>query len=71
MTVPTPGPRPADPRPPEERPAGDLAALRAEVTGAVAALDELADRPVAEHPAAFERVHAALGRALSAGPERG
>lgn len=69
MTVPTPGPpRPGDPRPPEQRP---VAALRAEVQEAVAALDELADRPVAEHPAAFDRVHGALGRALAAGSERG
>lgn len=68
MTVPPPGPpRPGDPRPPEQRP---VAALHADVEQAVAALDELADRPVVEHPAAFERVHAALGRALGAGSER-
>ncbi|SFN24192.1 hypothetical protein SAMN05216207_10116 [Pseudonocardia ammonioxydans] len=68
MTVPTPGPRPGDPRPPDERP---VAALRADVEEAVAGLDGLDARPVAEHPAAFERVHSALGRALSAGSERG
>lgn len=68
MTVPTPGPRPGDPRPPEQRP---VAALRADVEEAVAALDELGGRPVSEHPAAFERVHAALGQALTAGSERG
>ncbi|MEJ8282169.1 hypothetical protein [Pseudonocardia spirodelae] len=67
MTVPAPGPRPGDPRPGAERP---VAALRAEVDAAVTALDALDDRPVAEHPAAFERVHAALGRALGAGAER-
>lgn len=67
MTVPTPGPRPDDPRPPEQRP---VAALRADVEAAVAGLDALDDRPVSEHPAAFERVHAALGRALSAGSDR-
>lgn len=67
MSVPAPGPRPGDPRPEQDRP---VAALRAEVDAAVAALDALDDRPVYEHPAAFERVHAALGRALSAGSER-
>ncbi|MBC3191627.1 hypothetical protein H7X46_11200 [Pseudonocardia sp. C8] len=68
MTDPSPGPRPGDPRPPEQRP---VAALRADVEEAVAGLDDLDGRPVADHPAAFERVHAALGRALSAGSERG
>lgn len=68
MTVPPPGPpRPGDPRPPEQLP---VAALRVDVEEAVAALDDLDGRPVAEHPAAFERVHAALGRALAAGSER-
>jgi len=58
MTVPKPGPppsapaRPADPRQAVER--------------AMAALDGLADRPIAEHVAVFERVHAALGEALAA-----
>ncbi|MCO1660767.1 hypothetical protein [Pseudonocardia humida] len=57
MTVPKPGPptsapaRPADPRQTVER--------------AVAALDGLADRPLAEHVEVFERVHAALGEALA------
>jgi hypothetical protein len=55
MTAPVPGPppRPADP---------------AEVVGqAMAGLDRLAERPIAEHVAVFERVHAALGEALAAG----
>ena len=54
MTVPTPGPpsRPADPQ--------------QSVADAMAALDGLADRPLAEHVEAFERVHAALGEALAA-----
>ena len=38
-----------------------------EVTQALAALDALADRPLAEHVAVFERVHAALGAALADG----
>lgn len=68
MSVPTPGPRPGDPRPAEQRP---VAALRADVEEAVAGLDDLDGRPVSEHPAAFERVHAALGLALTSGSERG
>lgn len=59
MTVPKPGPLPsavargpADPRHDVER--------------AMAALDGLADRPLAEHVEVFERVHAALGEALAA-----
>jgi hypothetical protein len=54
-------PRPADPRAlrgptPEEA-----------VEAALGALDGLADRPLAEHVAVFEQVHAALGAALSDG----
>jgi hypothetical protein len=51
--VPGPPPRPADP---------------AEVVGrAMAGLEGLSEGPLAEHVAAFERVHAALGEALAAG----
>jgi hypothetical protein len=39
----------------------------AAVDAAMADLDAVADRPVAEHVAAFERVHAALGEALADG----
>ncbi|SDG41635.1 hypothetical protein SAMN05216377_111213 [Pseudonocardia oroxyli] len=60
MNAPVPG----DPRPPAARP---LEAVRAEVDSALAALDEVAERPASEHVAAFERVHAALGAALAAG----
>lgn len=60
MSVPIPG----DPRPPAARP---LEAVRADVEGALVALDEVADRPASEHVAAFERMHAALGAALTAG----
>jgi hypothetical protein len=54
-------PRPVDPRTlrgptPEEV-----------VDAALAELDGLADRPLAEHVAIFEQVHAALGSALSDG----
>ncbi len=60
MTV----PRPSDPRPP--RPATP-AALRVAVDTAMAGLDGLDGRPPAEHVAAYERVHAALGDALAGG----
>ena len=36
---------------------------------AMAGIEGLAERPLAEHVAAFERVHAALGEALAAGEE--
>ena len=65
MTVPSPGPpRPADPRPP---------APDASVAAAMAGLHGLAERPLAEHVEAFERVHTALSDALAAGeaPGRG
>ena len=57
MTAPVPGPPPraADP---------------AEVVGAaMSGFEGLAERPLAEHVAVFERVHAALGEALAAGEE--
>ncbi|MBW0103909.1 hypothetical protein [Pseudonocardia sp. KRD291] len=60
-------PRPGDPRPAPQRP---IASLRAGVDAAMADLDGLAERPVGEHVAVFERVHAALGEALTAGSER-
>jgi hypothetical protein len=60
MTFPSGPPRPADPRTlhpaPEET-----------VEAALAALDGLANRPLAEHVAVFEQVHAALGHALADG----
>ena len=64
MTVPIPGP----PRPSDPRGAGPQAVEpRAAVAAAMAGLDGLADRPLAEHVEAYERVHAALGDALAAG----
>lgn len=59
MTVPKPGPPP--------RPADPLEA----VEQAVAALDGLADRPLAEHVEAYERLHSALSEALAAGSSGG
>ena len=42
----------------------------AEVVGvAMTGIEGLAERPLAQHVAAFERVHAALGEALTAGEE--
>jgi hypothetical protein len=80
MTVPKPGPppRPADPRPVDSRlgdsrlgdsRVGDLRVgdPRAAVDSALAGLDGLAERPLAEHVEAFERVHTALSDALAAG----
>ena len=55
MTVPKPSPPPG--------PADPLEI----VSRAMAGLDNLGDRPLAEHVDAFERVHAALGEALAAG----
>ena len=39
------------------------------VDAALAALDGVAARPLAEHVAVFEQVHAALGRALADGAD--
>jgi len=61
MSFPSGAPRPADPRLPRG-PAPDEA-----VEAALAALDGLTDRPLAEHVAVFEQVHAALGHALADG----
>ncbi|MGE3287649.1 MAG: hypothetical protein AB7J32_16355 [Pseudonocardia sp.] len=60
MTAPTPGPPPA-------AGATSVTAASAAVATAMAGLDHLDERPLAEHVAAFERVHAALGEALAAG----
>lgn len=61
MTPPLPAPRPGDARP-------DAGADPASaVARAMAGLEGLDDRPLAEHVEAFEQVHAALGDALAAG----
>ena len=52
---------------PPPRPADPLVA----VDRAVTALDGLADRPLAEHVEAYERVHTALSDALAAGSAGG
>jgi hypothetical protein len=51
------------------RPDADDAEVRphVDVAQALSALDGLAERPLAEHVAVFERVHAALGSALADG----
>jgi hypothetical protein len=62
MSSALPGPqRPVDPRI-LQGPTPEAA-----VDAAVAALDGLANRPLAEHVAVFEQVHAALGHALADG----
>jgi hypothetical protein len=59
MTVPTPGPPPG--------PVDPVAA----VERAVAALDGLDERPLAEHVQVFEQLHTALSDALAAGSSGG
>jgi hypothetical protein len=56
--------------PPDDTGERPLETLRADVADAVGALAGLQDRPVAEHVAVYERLHTALGDALSAGPDR-
>jgi hypothetical protein len=63
MSHPSGPPRPVDPRP-LRGPSPEQA-----VDAALTALDGLADRPLAEHVAVFEQVHAALGRALADGAD--
>jgi hypothetical protein len=70
MTHPPSGPRPADPRT-----LGVSAAAVADpapaVEQALAELDVLADRPLAEHVVVFERLQATLQDALAAGEAAG
>jgi hypothetical protein len=59
--------------PPEPGPAGPRPATGdRQVDEAVSQLEDLAGRPVAEHPAVFERVHRSLTEALgdAGAPER-
>jgi hypothetical protein len=67
MTLPPPGPRPADPRTLQGRQPDGVADPLQAVDRALDGLAGLADRPLAEHVAAFERIHSALGDALAAG----
>jgi hypothetical protein len=59
------------PSDPLRRSTPDAAAALAAVERATAGLDGLADRPLADHVAVFERIHAALGDALAAAPAAG
>ena len=63
MTLPPSGPRPVDPRVLR----GPVAHPEHTVDRALTELDGLGGRPLAEHVAVFERIHAALGDALAAG----
>jgi hypothetical protein len=63
MSHPSGPPRPVDPRT-LQGPSPEQA-----VDAALTALDGLADRPLTEHVAVFEQVHAALGRALADGAD--
>jgi hypothetical protein len=66
MTLPPSGPRPADPRTLHRQPDGTVDPAEA-VDRVLVELDGLADRPLAEHVAVFERIHTALGDALAVG----
>lgn len=68
-----PPPRPGDPRLLHRGPAAgaEHEDVTAVVERALAGLDGLADRPLADHVAVFERIHAALGDALAAAPAAG
>jgi len=70
MTLPPSGPRPVDPRVLHGRGPQDTDPVAA-VDAATAALVGLADRPLVEHVAVFERIHVALGDALAAGAVAG
>jgi hypothetical protein len=70
MTFPPSGPRPVDPRASGACPQGILDPESA-VERALGELDGLADRPLTEHVAVFEQLHAALGDALAAGSAAG
>ncbi len=67
MTLPPPRP---EPRPPWSAAQDEVDPARA-VDRALAELDGLADRPLAEHVAVFERIHTVLGDALAAGTGAG
>jgi hypothetical protein len=70
MTLPPSGPRPVDPRTSGASPQGILDPAST-VERALDELDGLGDRPLTEHVAVFEQLHAALGDALSAGSAAG
>ena len=69
MTLPPSGPRPSDSRS-LGRSSSD-ADPAPEIDRALAALDGLADRPLAEHVVVFEQLHATLQDALAAGSAAG
>jgi hypothetical protein len=66
MTLPPPGPRPAAPRTLQGRQQDGVADPLQTVDRAMDGLAGLADRPLPEHVAVFERIHSALGEALAA-----
>jgi hypothetical protein len=70
MTLPPSGPRPVDPRALSGSAPASADPAQA-VERALVELDGLAERPLVEHVAVFERLHAALGDALDAGSGAG
>ena len=71
MTLPPPGPRPVDPRTLRGPVPDETVDPTQAVERAMADLDGLADRPLSEHVAVFERVHATLQDALASGGAAG
>jgi hypothetical protein len=71
MTLPPSGPRPVDPRTLRPPVPGTAVDPTPAVEAAVADLEGLPDRPLAEHVAVFEKIHTALGDALAAGEAAG
>ncbi|GAA3389742.1 hypothetical protein [Cryptosporangium minutisporangium] len=65
--VPKPGPPPAPkPGPPSPSLVADSAAAEEQVAAVLAHLDDLDERPIAEHVAAYETVHRTLQDTLAA-----
>jgi len=62
---PRPVPAPPVPGPPVSSPSGESADPIASIDVALAGLDRIEDRPVAEHVALFDAAHVALTAALS------
>lgn len=58
-------PAPPLPGPPTPRPPGESADPLASIDAALAGLDDIEDRPVAEHVALYDAAHVALTAALS------
>ncbi|GAA0277565.1 hypothetical protein [Cryptosporangium japonicum] len=65
-SAPKPGPPTPKPAPPSDAAPVDTEAAEAQVAAVLTGLDDLDERPVAEHVAAFEAVHRTLQDTLAA-----